>query len=114
LRWSIAFVWLATGIVSAFFSAPMGYELLSQVGIHGPLATLALFGTAYFEIALGIATALGWRVRLMGLIQIVLMIGFTLILTVGIPELWLHPFGPLTKNVPLFAATLAMMALEES
>ena len=43
----------------------------------------------------------------------VLMLGFTAILSVGIPELWLHPFGPLTKNVPLIAATLVMIALEE-
>ncbi|MBY0527013.1 MAG: NAD(P)H-binding protein [Gemmataceae bacterium] len=113
LRWSIAFVWLATGIVSAFFSTAEGFELLRQVGITGPLANLALYGTAYFEIAIGLATALGWRVRRMALIQLVLMFGFMLILTFGIPALWLHPFGPLTKNIPLIVATLVMMALEE-
>jgi nucleoside-diphosphate-sugar epimerase len=26
---------------------------------------------------------------------------------------WLHPFGPVTKNVPLALATLVMMALED-
>jgi DoxX-like family len=62
---------------------------------------------------LGLATAFGWRVRLMGAIQIVLMLGFMAILSAAMPELWLHPFGPLTKNVPLIAATLVMMALEE-
>ncbi|MGE3808920.1 MAG: SDR family oxidoreductase [Gemmataceae bacterium] len=113
LRLSVAFIWLATGIVSVFFSVKDGYALLSQVGITGPLASLSLFGTAYFEIALGVATTLGWHVRLMGLIQLILMLGFTLILTFGIPELWLHPFGPLTKNIPLMGATLAMIALEE-
>jgi nucleoside-diphosphate-sugar epimerase len=114
LRLSIAFIWLVTGIVSAFVSSADGFRLLAQIGITGPLASLALYGTAYFEIALGLATALGWRVRLLGTIQIVLMLGFTAILTLGIPELWLHPFGPLTKNIPLLVATLVMMALESS
>jgi hypothetical protein len=114
LRLSIAFVWLVTGIVSAFVSSAEGFRLLAQIGITGPLANVALYGTAYFEIALGLATALGWRLRLLGTIQIVLMLGFTAILTWGIPEMWLHPFGPLTKNIPLLVATLVMMALESS
>jgi uncharacterized protein YbjT (DUF2867 family)/uncharacterized membrane protein YphA (DoxX/SURF4 family) len=113
LRLSIAFIWLATGIVSAFVSTDRGFALLRQVGITGPLASVALYGTAYFEIGLGVATALGWQVRLLGAIQLVLMLGFTMILSFGIPELWLDPFGPLTKNIPLLAATLVMMALAE-
>ncbi len=113
LRLSVAFIWLATGLVSMFVSTQTGYELLAQVGITGPLASLALYGTASAEVVIGLATALGWRVRLMGVLQLLLMFGFMAILTAGIPELWWHPFGPLTKNIPLIAATLVMMALED-
>lgn len=113
LRLSVAFIWLATGLISMFFSADQGYELLRQVGVAGPLAQVALYGTAALEVVLGLATAAGWKVRWMGAFQIVLMAGFTAILSAGIPALWWHPFGPLTKNVPLLGATLAMMALEE-
>lgn len=113
LRLSVAFIWLATGIISAFVSTAAGFELLRQVGVAGPLASVALYGTSCFEIAIGLATAIGYRIRLMGAIQIVLMLGFMAILTVGMPDLWLHPFGPLTKNIPLLGATLAMMALED-
>src|SRR5262249_35188581 len=101
------------GLISAFVSADEGYRLLQQIGITGALADVALHGTSLLEIVLGAATAVGWHVRLMGVVQIGLMLGFTAILSVGIPELWLHPFGPLTKNVPLLGATLAMLALEE-
>jgi uncharacterized protein YbjT (DUF2867 family) len=112
LRLTVAFIWLATGIVSAFFSAAEGLRLLQQIGVTGPAADVALYGTSGLEIFLGLATAAGWRVRLLGAVQLVLILGFTAILSVGLPELWLHPFGPLTKNVPLIGATLAMMALE--
>jgi uncharacterized protein YbjT (DUF2867 family) len=113
LRWSVAFIWLVTGLISIFVSRERGFELLAQVGITGVLANLALYGTATLEIALGLATAVGWRVRLMGCVQILLMCGFMAILTARMPALWLDPFGPLTKNIPLIGATLAMMALEE-
>jgi uncharacterized protein YbjT (DUF2867 family) len=113
LRWSIAFIWLATGLISMFVSADEGYSLLRQVGITGALASLALYGTASLEVGLGLATLVGWRVRWLGVVQLVLIIGFTIILTAGIPALWWHPFGPLSKNVPLMVATLVMMALEE-
>src|SRR5262249_54077545 len=103
LRLSVAFIWLATGVISATVSHREGFDLLARIGITGPLAFLALYGTALLEIALGLATAVRWHVRWMGVIQIVLMLGFMAILTVGMPELWLHPFGPLTKNLPLLA-----------
>lgn len=113
LRLSIAFIWLATGLISALVSADQGLDLLRQVGITGPLAKWALFGTSGLEVALGLATLAGWRVRLMGAVQLALMAGFTAILSASMPELWLHPFGPLTKNIPLAAATLLMMAWED-
>lgn len=113
LRLSIAFIWLATGLISMLISSAEGYDLLRQVGITGPVATLSLYGTASLEVVLGIATIIGWRVRWMGAVQLLLILGFTAILTAGIPALWWHPFGPLTKNVPLLGATLVMMALEE-
>jgi hypothetical protein len=113
LRLSIAFIWLATGLISALVSSELGFELLREVGVTGPLADVALYGTSAFEALIGLATAAGWKVRLMGMIQIVLILGFTAILTARLPEFWLHPFGPLTKNVPLLAATLVMMALED-
>jgi hypothetical protein len=40
------------------------------------------------------------------------MLAFTLIATALPAEYWLHPFAPLLKNLPIAAATLAMMALE--
>lgn len=112
LRLSIAFLWIWTGIISAFVSpANETFALLARAGIGPPLATPVLYATCLVEVVLGAATAAGFRVRLVGGVQIVLILGFTAILTAITPELWIHPFGPLTKNVPLIAATLVMMAL---
>lgn len=114
LRLSVAFLWLATGILSAFvYPEAESRELMLAVGLSGLPATVALYGASYAEIALGLATAFGYRVRLIGAVELTLIFIFTALLTFGSPEWWIHPFGPLTKNIPLIGATVVMMALEE-
>jgi len=39
-------------------------------------------------------------------------LGYTLILSLAEPALWLEPLGPLLKNPPILAAALALAALE--
>ncbi len=115
VQWSVAFIWIATGVVSAWiYPEQESLKLLAGVGLTGTLAKIALYGTSYFEIVLGICTAIGFRLRWMGALQLLLMFGFMGILTYGSPSFWVHPFGPLTKNIPLIAATLVMMAMAEA
>jgi hypothetical protein len=40
------------------------------------------------------------------------VLGYTAIITVALPEQWLHPYGPVVKNLPLLAAILALHQLE--
>ena len=37
------------------------------------------------------------------------MLGMTLVATVMLPALWLHPLGPLTKNVPIAVVLWMLM-----
>jgi hypothetical protein len=39
--------------------------------------------------------------------------GYTIAMTFCLPEVWLHPFGPLSKNLPILALLLAMWRLDE-
>lgn len=114
LRASIAFIWFFTGLVSAFFFPEAeSLERLATVGVTGALARVGLYSLCGLEMILGGLTAAGWRIRLVGTIELLLMLGFTLALSAATPALWLEPFGPLSKNVPLLAATLVMMAIED-
>ena len=47
-----------------------------------------------------------------GVAQLGLIAPLTLILTLGAPHWWLHPFGPLLKNLPVAALALVVMARE--
>ena len=38
---------------------------------------------------------------------------YTVVITVWLPEFWAHPFGPVLKNLPLLAALLLVLQLED-
>lgn len=114
LRIALGLLWLFTGIVSlGLYPLDQSVMLVEQAGITGSLAPLAVYVAALLDGALGLATLTRYHIRWVGLAQISLMIGYSLLISIGLPEVWLHPFGPITKNIPLIVSTLVMMALED-
>ena len=97
LRYSLAFMWLVTAGVSAVFGVP---------GLTATATSLAVG----VDIAMGLALLFNYRLRFFGTVQILLISAYSLFITFQNPEWWLHPYGPLVKNIPLVAATLLVMA----
>jgi len=113
LRITLGLLWIFTGIVSAFvFPVEQSYAMLAKAGITGTWGPVLLYGASAIDLALGIATLLAYRLTLTGLLQIGVIMFYTIILSFSQPELWIHPFGPVTKNLPLIVATLIMVVLE--
>lgn len=114
LTLSIAMVWLWTGWISAFvYPAEESYRMLSRVGIEGGLAPVVLYGASLADFVLGLALLLRWRLRQAVAVQVAIMLAYMAVISIFLPEYWLHPFGPLIKNLPLLAATLIMLIIEE-
>ena len=115
LRWAIALLWLWTGVVSlGLYPAADSLALLARVGLHGALAQVALYGAAALDLLLGLATIAAtprWRGAVWAA-QILLIVGYTALITVFLPEYWLHPYGPISKNVPIVAAIALLWSLE--
>ena len=113
LRLSIAFLWIWSGIVSMFFfPVEQSYQFLAASGITGSAAPMMLYGLAIMDIMLGIATLLAYRIRALILFQFSIVFLYTLTITFTLPEFWLHPFGPVLKNIPLLATLLVYLNLE--
>jgi hypothetical protein len=113
LRLSIAFLWLFTGLVSTLvFPLQESYNMLARVGIEGAWQPLMLYGAAAVDILLGVATLISYRLNLVGRIQIGVILLYSGIITLWLPEYWAHPFGSVSKNLPLIVATLIMISLE--
>lgn len=114
LRLTLAAVWLVAGIVSmGVYPVEESYELLARVGITGSLAPPALYGAAAMDIAFGLGTLFLRQRRLLWIAQAALIGIYTLAITIYLPEFWLHPFGPLIKNLPILASIWLLYELEK-
>jgi uncharacterized protein YbjT (DUF2867 family) len=114
LRISLAAVWLVAGVVSmGVYPVEESYELLARVGITGGLAPVALYGAAALDIVFGLGTLFLQRRKFLWIAQTTLIVVYTITITFYLPEFWLHPFGPLIKNLPILAAILVLYELEK-
>lgn len=102
-RLSLSFLWIFTGLTSLFFAAEIGYAILTRAGIVGIMADVAVWAGSLGDITLGVWLLLGWGLKWCYRLQLLTIVVFTALLTFIAPEFWLHPFGPVTKNIPILA-----------
>lgn len=100
MRLTLAAMWLVTGALSlGIYPQADSLGLLERVGLQGATALVTLYLAATLDIALGVLTLLRpskflWKAQAM------LIVAYTLIISLWLPEFWLHPFGPILKNLP--------------
>ncbi len=107
---SLAFLWIFTGLTSLFFSPRLGFNLLENVNITGINATLLVYSGAFLDITLGIWVLSSWKIKTCYTIQFFTIITYTILLSIIDASFWLHPFGPLTKNLPILVLILMVLA----
>ena len=104
LRLSLVAVWLVTAVVSLVEWNGQSREVLAAAGVVSPawLVQGLIVGGAVADLVVGIALW-RWPGRASYLAALALMAAMTLAATVLQPGLWLHPLGPLLKNLPIAA-----------
>jgi hypothetical protein len=117
LRAGMALVWVTEGIFpKLLFQQPFEVAIVANSGL-APLPApmfLALLGVAQ---ALSGALALLLRGRLLTVVlaaQLFALVALPLLVSWQDPLLWVHPFGPMTKNLPLIAGTLVVLRRRNS
>ena len=106
-RYSLVVVWLATAVISAVQRHGMSEQLLVDAGVTDHHALLIWSGVAV-DTALGLA--LWFRPgRIVYATALLMMVMMTLTATWLLPHLWLHPLGPLLKNLPIAAMLIVLM-----
>jgi hypothetical protein len=103
LRLSLASVWLLSAAASVVYPQAASMALLERVGLHGIAAYSALHAGIVLDAAMGVLTLLNLRAqqKWLWLAQGGVIVAYSLIIAVCLPEYALHPFGVLVKNIPL-------------
>jgi hypothetical protein len=100
IRSSLAIVWIVTGLLSlGIFPQQASFALLERIGIQGTAASVALYLGSTADITLGMLTLLK-PCKTLWQTQGALVLLYTIVISIGLPEFWLHPFGPILKNIP--------------
>ncbi|RQO57934.1 epimerase [Paucibacter sp. KBW04] len=106
-RLSLVLLWLWTGVVSLWELQGMSAELLRSAGVSQPLAQALILAGAALDLLLG-AALWRWHAARLYLAAGLAMLLMTLLGSLLLPELWLHPLGPLSKNLPIAALLLLL------
>lgn len=113
LRVMLALMWLVSGIVGFFYPPALLAGMAMVTGLSA--GTLHVFGIAgcIADLLLGVLVLARWRPPLLAAIQIALIAGYTVFLSWAVPSLWMDPFGPLLKNLPIMVAVWIWAVLEQ-
>ncbi len=112
LRPVLAVTWLWTALVSAFiYPQAASLALLAKVHMHGVLASGVLYGAAALNFVFGVATLI-WPSRRLWAAQAALIVAYSAIIAIALPEFLFHPFGPILKNLPILAILLILFSKE--
>lgn len=101
LHLSLVFVWLWTAVVSVWELKGQSRALLVASGVSDDrVANALVLAGAVLDAILGLWLLLR-PTRPAYLLALATMVVMTLVATVLSPSLWLHPLGPLSKNIPI-------------
>lgn len=112
-RLSLCFLWIFTGITSVFLAKDIGHEVLQNVGFSLEASELLIISGSLLDGILGIWLLLGRHLKACYLIQLFVIVIYSVLLTIFSPDFWFHPFGPLTKNLPIMVLIYYLYEQEE-
>ena len=107
--YALAFLWIFTGLTSIYFSPEIGYEILASANITGSMADFSVYAGGALDIVLGLWLLTSVKTKLCCIVQVAVIALYTAILTLIDASFWLHPFGPITKNIPIIVLILLIM-----
>jgi uncharacterized protein YbjT (DUF2867 family) len=111
IRWGLALLWLASALLGLFAGRAQTLEWLAAIGAPDSAALPLQIGTALLDLAIAALVLRDRTARTATAVQLAVVTGYTLVLTLGLPALWADPLGPLLKNLPILLLILVHGAI---
>ncbi len=110
VRVALALLWTVSGLMG-LFSSPAAYDAVAAA--LGRAAKPLAVAFSLVDLAIAVALARGWRLKLLADVQLAVVLGYTIGLSMLAPALWSDPIGGLLKNIPILLLILVHRVLEE-
>jgi hypothetical protein len=112
LRGGMAVIWITEGVLpKLLFQQPVELDMVARMGVFPAAPSVVLYVVGACQAASGVAALLlrGRPLRLLLAAQAAALVVLPLVAGFLDPLLWVHPFGPLTKNVPILVGTVVLL-----
>ncbi|GGY85257.1 hypothetical protein GCM10011613_32970 [Cellvibrio zantedeschiae] len=113
-RFSLAFMWLFTAATSFWWGRDIGYEVLALQNIQNDFADLCINAGSLLDAFIGLWLLGNYQLKWCYRLQITIILVYSLLLSFIAPQFWLHPFGPITKNIPILALLFFLYKFDSS
>lgn len=113
LRWSLAALWLLSGVVGLATPAAEIETLVRGTPLAHAAPVALARACAALDLLLGAWLASGWRTRTALLLMGLGTLAYTISFGMAVPDAWFDPLGGLAKNLVLLPAIMAAWVLAE-
>ena len=113
VRASLILLWLVSGVTGLLASADTILNHLGPLATFGDTAVLLARAASVLDLGIAAALLINVNPRLVFWLQMLIVLGYTVTLTLLSPALWGDLFGALLKNIPVLALIIVQRILSE-
>ena len=111
IRGALALLWLASALLGFFCAQEMTQKLVSALGRPVDWADPLRIGSCLLDLAMAGLVLRNRDARLATVAQLIVVLGYTVVIGTVLPDQWLDPLGPLLKNLPVLLLILVHGAI---
>lgn len=104
LKAVLVLMWLVSSWLGLFHGAAQTATLMHSVGLSPQWADPLRIGGSILDLGIAALLVADRTARWSTPVQLVVVLGYTVVIGIALPELFLDPLGPLLKNLPIMLA----------
>lgn len=104
LQATLILMWLMSAWLGLMYGAPQTEVLVHNFGMPMGWADPLRIGSSVLDTLVAAELLFGRSAARAALVQLAIVCGYTVVISVALPQLWLDPLGPLLKNLPVMVA----------
>lgn len=104
LKAVLVLMWLASAWLGLAHGATQTHAVVHSLGLPASWADPMRIGSSMLDIAVAVQLLFDRSSARAALVQLAVILGYTVVIGVALPGVWLDPLGPLLKNLPVMVA----------
>lgn len=104
LQVTLVLMWLVSAWLGLAYGAPQTEAVVRNLGLPMAWADPLRIGSSALDVLVSAELLFGRSAARAALVQLAVVCGYTVVISVALPQVWLDPLGPLLKNLPVMLA----------